>query len=298
MIRRFRFRSFQRRSDALELDLVIELDGKKIRRRVKIPKEHTSPAALRAVARGKAPADHTPAVRWARAYVENLRAKHADPARARSKPRSPTFRSFAQRFVNEYSVMIRAKPATRKNYGSHLSIYLLPHLGHLRLDEINASEISKLQANERLKASTINNYCTTLRTMLNWAVELGLLSEAPRIRRLKVTRDKRPQELWWDKEELDRLLQAAEATDVETYTFVLLGADAGLRVGEICTLRWEDVDFADGVLWVRRNLSNGEIVDTPKGSRLRTVPLSTRLANALRAHRHLAHACVLVTVHG
>ena len=48
----------------------------------------------------------------------------------------------------------------------------------------------------------------------------------------------------------------------------------GLRLGEVLTLRWADVDLADRLLLVRRGLSAGEET-LPKGRRHRYVPLPT-----------------------
>ena len=59
----------------------------------------------------------------------------------------------------------------------------------------------------------------------------------------------------------------------------------GLRLGELLTLRWADVDLADRLLLVSQGLSAGQET-LPKGHRHRFVPLSTpavqmlaRLAN-------------------
>lgn len=54
----------------------------------------------------------------------------------------------------------------------------------------------------------------------------------------------------------------------------------GLRLGEVLTLRWEDVDLQDRLLLVRRGLSAGQET-LPKGRRHRFVPLSTPAAAAL-----------------
>lgn len=69
----------------------------------------------------------------------------------------------------------------------------------------------------------------------------------------------------------------------------------GLRIGEVCGLKWSDIDAASGVLSVRRTLERiyvipdeGErhtelIVNTPKTSNsLREIPLSTPLLSMLR----------------
>ena len=58
--------------------------------------------------------------------------------------------------------------------------------------------------------------------------------------------------------------QDAEAFRVLFYT--------GIRIGELLTLRWADVDFDARTLLVRRNLSAG-VETEPKGRRYRFVPL-------------------------
>jgi integrase len=67
---------------------------------------------------------------------------------------------------------------------------------------------------------------------------------------------------------------------------VLLGAEAGLRIGEVQALRWDDIDFTRRILTVNRRDWRGRL-GSPKGGRIRRVPLTTRLVAALKAHRHL-----------
>lgn len=55
----------------------------------------------------------------------------------------------------------------------------------------------------------------------------------------------------------------------------------GVRVGELLTLRWEDVDLERRILFVRRGLSAGE-EGLPKGGRPRFVPMSTPAMDAFQ----------------
>ena len=57
-------------------------------------------------------------------------------------------------------------------------------------------------------------------------------------------------------------------------------------------LEWMDVDLAKRQLCVQRSEWKGQVT-VPKGGRLRYVPLTTRLATALRDHRHLKGPRVL-----
>lgn len=59
--------------------------------------------------------------------------------------------------------------------------------------------------------------------------------------------------------------------DAETFRLLFY---TGLRVGEVLTLRWGDVDLQDRLLLIRRGLSAGQET-LPKGRRHRFVPLST-----------------------
>ncbi len=80
--------------------------------------------------------------------------------------------------------------------------------------------------------------------------------------------------------------------EVNAYLIVLLGGEAGLRCGEMMALEWSDVDLGKRQLCVQRSEWKGHVT-VPKGGRLRYVPLTVRLAAALREHRHPRGARVL-----
>jgi len=62
-------------------------------------------------------------------------------------------------------------------------------------------------------------------------------------------------------------------------------------------LEWSDVDLAKRQLCIQRSDWNGEVTST-KGGRLRYIPLTIRLATALREHRHLRGLRVLCEADG
>ena len=75
--------------------------------------------------------------------------------------------------------------------------------------------------------------------------------------------------------EVQRLFQALEAEPLKWRAMVHLLIDTGIRRGECCALRWQDVDFANGSITVSGNLcytaAKGVYLDTPKNGRTRTV---------------------------
>lgn len=95
-----------------------------------------------------------------------------------------------------------------------------------------------------------------------------------------------------DLDAFERLAAAAKAIDSLTYVIVLLCAEAGLRCGEAMALEWTDIDLTKRQICVQRADWKGHVT-VPKGGRLRYVPLTIRLAAALRDHRHLRGRGVL-----
>ena len=67
---------------------------------------------------------------------------------------------------------------------------------------------------------------------------------------------------------------------------VLLGGDAGLRLGEIAVLKWTGIDQVTGRICVQRSGNEGRFARLKNGNN-RSVPMTERLANALAEHRHL-----------
>jgi integrase len=92
--------------------------------------------------------------------------------------------------------------------------------------------------------------------------------------------------------EYERVIAAAQKRSAETYVMVLLGGDAGLRLGEIVALEWTDIDLAARRLTVQRSDWCGHVT-VPKGGRSRCLPMTQRLTHALKSFRHLRSARVV-----
>jgi integrase len=101
-----------------------------------------------------------------------------------------------------------------------------------------------------------------------------------------------PPKVEWKPMQTYDLRQTAELIDTmrETSLFipVLLAVLCGLRRGEICALRWRNVDLAAGQMGVVESLEQtraGLRFKSPKSGKGRTVALSATVIEELRAYR-------------
>jgi integrase len=203
----------------------------------------------------------------------------------------PTLAEFAPRYIQGYARANREKESSIDSKETHLRVHLLPKFGHKRLDELRQEDIQLLKgAMAELSNKTVNNVLTTFNTLLKTAVEWGVIDELPvRMRLLKVTRKRMD---FYDFDEYDRLVEVAAKVDPRVHLLVLLGGDAGLRPGEVRALHWTAVDFRRRLLTVELSEYKGKFA-LPKHDKIRTVPMTETLTEALKAHRHLRGPLVL-----
>jgi integrase len=197
----------------------------------------------------------------------------------------PTLNEFAPRFLDGYVRANRQKPSGIAGEQSVLKWHLLPALGDQRLNAITNEHVQRVKLKLASKSpKTVNNVLTVLSILLKTAVEWGELERLPCT--IKALPTSKGAAGFHDFEEYERLLTVAQKRSDNTYLMVLLGGDAGMRLGEIVALEWRDVDLDARRLTVQRSDWQGHVT-TPKGGRLRRLPLTQRLTAALKATRHL-----------
>src|SRR3954471_15696187 len=129
------------------------------------------------------------------------------------------------------------------------------------------------------RPATINRRLDALRRLCRWARGTGMLSvdAAGNVRPMRTLRNRQPVGL--TDVEIHALLRAAGASShglaARNYALVQLMLQAGLRVGEVATLRMTDITISDrsGSVRVRHG----------KGLKAREVPLNATARRALRS---------------
>nr|WP_240638459.1 tyrosine-type recombinase/integrase [Micromonospora aurantiaca] len=209
----------------------------------------------------------------------------------------------------------KIRPTTRFHYTRDVDTVLIPHLGRYRLADLDApllrTVFAQIAATKNTKghpqsASAMHHLRTTLRAALNLAVKEGILDRNP-ARHIEITGYQQPHATVWTDARVQSWEQTGARPAVAVWTadhlaeflsavnddplFALwwLAGLRGLRRGELCGLRWSDIDLDRGTLTIERNRTTAgyQIVEgapkTPAGRR--SVALDKRSVQILRVHR-------------
>jgi integrase len=205
---------------------------------------------------------------------------------------------FNGRFWREWVIAQKNKPTEVRSKQTIYRLHLEPRFKDTPIEEINVSLIAQLRADLveiPLSEKRINNILAVLSKPLHYAAECNVISKVPRMGLFKC---ERPEIEAWDIAEYARLLAAAKLAGEDWYTAVCLAGEAGLRVGEIKALRWrEDVDMIARTITVRQQTCYG-VTTTPKGRTRRTIPMTTRLYEALKAMSTIREGFVVRNLDG
>lgn len=145
------------------------------------------------------------------------------------------------------------KPETLRSYRYVCAVFarFLGPQGALAATEISKHTLAEFWAwmrREGYTETTVKIFATTLKACFGWGVEFGFLARHPERRLPRVTvAAERVRVLTMG--EIEQLL--AHEPDVRTnlcYRFMLL---TGARIKETCAMRWTDVDFVTGMVYLR-----------------------------------------------
>ena len=145
------------------------------------------------------------------------------------------------------------------------------------------------QRSSTLTNETIRHYHRFLSSLFGTAVVWQLITENP-CDRVKPPKAEEREVAFLDENGVHELLQALQDAPQVYATMVQLALITGCRRGELCALRWSDLDLNAGVLAVNRNAQHtpgeGLIYAAPKTKKSRrTVRLSADAVELLREYR-------------
>jgi integrase len=209
------------------------------------------------------------------------------------EPDKITVGEWVLRYLQTY-VKPKVQPTSYANYKIVAEKHIIPALGSIPLQKLRLHAVQEFynKAAERLSPWRIARIHHVLNGALKQAVRERLIPTNPAE---YTTRPpiKRKEMTVLSGEEVNRYLEAAKGHRL--YAAFLLELSTGLRRGELLALKWEDVNFTEGTLTVKRSLSRVlyadegysrlEFTETKTEAGKRTIPLLPEVVQELKRHK-------------
>lgn len=186
--------------------------------------------------------------------------------------------------------------STLSGYRYQLDNYIIPALGTTPLQNLSPMQVQQFVndiykksplSGEALSAKTVKNVFLNLSAAMNKAFELEMIKKNP-CAHITLPKVAKTDVEIYSEEEIAKITKCAKGTDMEPIIMLALGL--GLRRGEMIALRWEHVDFDNGVVHIKENRVKGRdnkmITKSPKSrAGTRDIPLSPSMIAILRKEK-------------
>ena len=179
---------------------------------------------------------------------------------------------------------------TKTSYKSRINNYIIPYLGHIQLNKLNNATVQGFYnelLKQNLKPNSIKKIIEVLNGCYKYAKKMNLVNNIPTD--IETVKEEKVQTIVWDEDELKFFI--SELKDTWLYLPTLIIAFTGLRIGELCGLRWVNIDLDAGILHVREQALN----DKENHSLVHTNILKTNSASrSISIPKNLVH---ILTIH-
>lgn len=210
----------------------------------------------------------------------------------------PSEYTFAQWLDYWYKDIIlpQIEETTAYGYRGMIENYLKPQLGEIRLQKLTARDIQQyytwLMGEKELSPNTVIKHHNLLTNTLNAAERQEYITKNP-MRAVSPPKKHQREAKFYTPEQLGILLDKAVGTRLELPVFIC--AYLGLRRGELCGLRWSDVDLEHQTITIENTRTQAGKKEIEKGTKTasstRTLYLPDTLCDMLKAAREHQQAC-------
>lgn len=186
----------------------------------------------------------------------DLKAKYYHIGKANSLT-DLTFEEYSEIFLKRYCNNISL--VTRDGYEKSLK-RIIPIIGKIKLNKINPlildnmyQELKVGKTKQALGYHSMYAYYKLINVMFNQAIKWEILDKNPNLKANKPKREKKERN-YYDLEQVNKLLSCLEYENIKYRTLITLALDSGARRGELCALRWGDIDFNTNTMKIERSL--------------------------------------------
>ena len=203
-------------------------------------------------------------------------------------------------FENVAKIKVRA--SSHQTYKGYIDNHIKPNIGNIPIEKLTTMDLQKfyrklltkgrverIEAKDQpkgLSAKTVRNINQVISSAMDLAVAQKIIPANP-TNACALPKIEHQEMQTIPAEQLQAFLQEAKATGVYEMYYIELAT--GLRRGELLGLKWQDIDWKNGLIKVRRQVArvDGQIKEAPLKTKnsYRTVTISQQALEVLKAQK-------------
>ena len=194
---------------------------------------------------------------------------------------------------------LKVRPSSHQTYKGYIEHHIKPYIGDVPLNKLTSLQLQRMYKTlltkgridriesknqpKGLSAKTVRNINQVISSAMDVAIEQKIISENP-TDGCALPKIERKEMHTIPAEQLEAFLKEAKNSGV--YEMYYLDLATGMRRGELLGLKWSDIDFAHGIIHIRRQISriDGVIREMPLKTKnsYRNVPISDNAVEMLK----------------
>lgn len=214
--------------------------------------------------------------------------KKADNYSVSSNFENISFAEWAQKWLWDYKYTQVRENTFEYTYRSTVETHLIPYFGMFKLKDITNNMIQVFfNSRTGLSASLLNKMRICLSQIYETAIANQIVSFSPctslSVKSTKKSKDKET----YTQDECKEIIEKSKKHRFGIFVRIIL--QMGLRPSELCGLKWEDIDFKNGTMSIKRactDLHGMAVIGEPKSVKSkRTIPIPKDLLEELRKNK-------------
>lgn len=209
------------------------------------------------------------------------------------------------------------KESTLANYATIVYNHLIPDFKDLYLQDINHNLLQqyilnklksgKLVANTSLSEKTVKDIMMVLKSILRYAMDQNVI-DSINLTFIYPKNNKKKKIYIFSKKEQKKITEYILKNMTPKGIGVLISLYTGMRIGEICALKWSDIDFKSNIIHVNKTLqrvylkdvnnqtTSSIVISTPKTlNSNRDIPINKEFADIIKTFKKNSNHYVLTS---
>lgn len=192
------------------------------------------------------------------------------------------------------------KYSTYIRYYERIHGYIIPVIGTMKISKITSDTVrafTESLTDKKLAPSTVRGIVKLLSSVMKTAYEMEIISVNP-CNNIKLPDNETKEVKALTASEQIAIENAAVNHSMMAELYIFISLYTGLRIGEICALKWSNIDFISGTLYVQSTVQRIKDLNENKSSKTmilegkpksrhstRYVPLSAQIVEKLKEYK-------------